>query len=882
MSTFVDASSAAATGTPPDIATKAADDMVLVILGTRCDDGPTYVTPSGWALLEYLEINATLQAGVYAKTMASAGEAFPDFSPSAGTIDRLAVAACAYRPAAGTIIQVSASDVQSQEDSNVVCPALTAANVSRRVVLTAIAAQLTFAEVSGWAEHVEIESGGGGQFSRVTVGQQSIASSSPNPGSVTVVASDSTYNLGFQVALYDQPAGLDHFTVEKTSPVGTPKINTNIQLTITARTAGGTVYTDFVDTVDVSSANATISSGGGTTAAFTAGVLVHTIQVSSVEEGAVIDVEDTDTGLATGSSDPIPVWDLAATVEPGRVLLSFSSPVGDTSVRIHRSEFGPGFTPAVTEPNSIDDLIADLGWDLDGSATNPGKDELIAYRHLFDMTSGYGLLEGAGERYGYNDEAVGLVGNSAKVILGATLPPADSDTEIDDYFQATVAPLLDLQDGSGFTERQFRGFECSMRDLARVVKLVQNRGSFGGVQVIPASAFGKFGAFGGRFGEIHVTKEMLRTAGADANGDYLGITSYGGGLDQNAVGRGSYGWGLWLNGVDATTDPDRFYGPNLPTNMLTGVGHDHEEDWILFPDEKIIVCYRGGTGFGWPDQSAFIEAFEDLLAGIVSDASYGDEDPGASWTTASEAAAGFTAGTCAAFEAAYNGGSGVIIRNGRIVHQWGNNTPGDIASASKGLLCLLLLRKFADHTLIDTVAGGATTYEAYQVEPGVPASFVVEFYDSGGLMFASNEVTATPEAAQRARSAELVARNGWTDTLDRGGDQFVLIGLATEEGPDAASPWSPVGDGSDTLKVRLQDVTSADGRYLRCRIRKQVRGAGKTANLSVELRSPDGSTVLEDWGQTDIGTTNTLYEQDLEPLGNLSGEHQVWFIPSTS
>lgn len=125
----------------------------------------------------------------------------------------------------------------------------------------------------------------------------------------------------------------------------------------------------------------------------------------------------------------------------------------------------------------------------------------------------------------------------------------------------------------------------------------------------------------------------------------------------------------------------------------------------------------------------------------------------------------------------------------------------------------------------------------------------------------------------------ILDRGGWTDTLDVATDAAVLAGLQAPGAQDAKSPANPTG--SEILKVRVADLVSADGRFLRYGLKKLILGPNRVVNVTVQLRSPDGSTTLDEWVHSDISLTHAEFSRDIS-AETVSGQHQVWFIPSVS
>lgn len=109
---------------------------------------------------------------------------------------------------------------------------------------------------------------------------------------------------------------LTEFTFET---IANQQVDNGFLVTVKARNQFGQVMTSFVDTVDFSS-DGSLSAGGGTSAAFTAGVLVHEVEFDAIDDDISLSVEDTDTGLITGQSNTFDIVDAGQFPPPGFVI----------------------------------------------------------------------------------------------------------------------------------------------------------------------------------------------------------------------------------------------------------------------------------------------------------------------------------------------------------------------------------------------------------------------------------------------------------------------------------------------------------------------------------------------------------------------------------
>jgi len=125
---------------------------------------------------------------------------------------------------------------------------------------------------------------------------------------VTVTDTSNAAVTGTSSAITVGPAALDHFQVRNASgnAIGLQTAGTAFALKITAQDQFGNTQTGFAGTVDVTS-NRTISAGGGTTAAFTNGVLAsHSVTLTQSGANSTVTVTKTG-GTAAGTSNAFTV-----------------------------------------------------------------------------------------------------------------------------------------------------------------------------------------------------------------------------------------------------------------------------------------------------------------------------------------------------------------------------------------------------------------------------------------------------------------------------------------------------------------------------------------------------------------------------------------------
>lgn len=215
----------------------------------------------------------------------------------------------------------------------------------------------------------------------------------------------------------------------------------------------------------------------------------------------------------------------------------------------------------------VDAPVQLAGWKL------REEDQGMTFRHLADMTSGFGRAEPPGAAWAYNDFAINLYAHSLKRIFG---------TSLDKAFTDRLAPLQ-FQDGAFFGSREGLGVSASPRDFARLGWCWLQRGNWRGRQIIPRKLFEDCV-------RPSVPATLPRTAGEGE--DYLGIGSYGGGTDQMSHGPGVYGFNFWFNERVPGT---RYYvWPSLPRDAYQANGMWNRHTVTVIPSWRMVVVVRNG------------------------------------------------------------------------------------------------------------------------------------------------------------------------------------------------------------------------------------------------------------------------------------------------
>lgn len=223
---------------------------------------------------------------------------------------------------------------------------------------------------------------------------------------------------------------------------------------------------------------------------------------------------------------------------------------------------------------SVDQSIADFGWDLQG------KDRDITFRHLGAMTSGYMRPEGPGEAWAYNDFAIQLYQKTLFDKVYQDEPDAAANAP--ERFGA-----LGLEDGLDFSKDK-RRLRASVRDFARIAQFWMNRGVWNGEQVLPARYFDEFMG-------PQTPKDLPDSADGET-ADYLGIGSYGGGSAHfTRYGAGVYGFNWWFNETGGK-HPDARLWPDAPADTVMAIGAGGNCAAIIPSLGIVLVNAKGDWG----------------------------------------------------------------------------------------------------------------------------------------------------------------------------------------------------------------------------------------------------------------------------------------------
>jgi hypothetical protein len=230
------------------------------------------------------------------------------------------------------------------------------------------------------------------------------------------------------------------------------------------------------------------------------------------------------------------------------------------------------------------------------------SDQTMTFRHLADMMSGYACddrdasnnLLPPGSRWAYNDYAIQLYARTLDRVFGGNggLPSGSLAALVAAGDQRFTVPLQ-FQDGVLFESSKGR-VRSSPRDFARMGWLWLNRGGWNGNQLLPRHFFDDYLKADVPLGTPETVNNM-----AD---DYLGVGSYGGGINQGD-GQGIYGFNWWYN--QCLTAPPRvpplLTWPAAPADTYMALGRAGKDGMVVFPSLGMIVAAYNDSVAAWGD-----------------------------------------------------------------------------------------------------------------------------------------------------------------------------------------------------------------------------------------------------------------------------------------
>ena len=216
----------------------------------------------------------------------------------------------------------------------------------------------------------------------------------------------------------------------------------------------------------------------------------------------------------------------------------------------------------------------------------------MTFRHLCNMTSGYGLPEEPGRAWGYNDRGIALKrmllygytksGKGPYGVFGEDSAAAQAHPDRLGALQFEDNP--DFRGGSG---------RLSVRDFARIGWFWHHKGNWQGRQLLPPYRFDQFM-------KPQVAVNLPRTEGG--NNDYLNVWPDGGGTNQTPHGRGAYGFNWWFN-------PQQRLLKDVPSDIIHANGNWNKRALTIFPSLDLVVVWNEGP---WKQNGEGPDVIPDL------------------------------------------------------------------------------------------------------------------------------------------------------------------------------------------------------------------------------------------------------------------------------
>jgi uncharacterized repeat protein (TIGR01451 family) len=313
--TYVSSASARGNTVATLAVTKPAGVLVtdLMVAGVVINGGaaPTITAPAGWTLLQRTSATGISQA-VYYKFATTAEPATYTWTFSAN--QRVVVGITAFEGVdIGSPVNASAAQANAASTS-AIAPSVTATLPNTMLVgLFGVAARTAFTPPGGMTERYDRQTGSSGGNPPVTAcGDTAAFAAVGATGTRTAVSGTAGINIGSLIAL--APSTLDHFSVEASpggGAIGTQTVNTPFNILITARDSSNAVIPSYNGTVNITSTG-TLSSGGGTTAAFAGGQLTRSVTISNTGNFTITATDSagtyrTGTTVVTGTSNTFTV-----------------------------------------------------------------------------------------------------------------------------------------------------------------------------------------------------------------------------------------------------------------------------------------------------------------------------------------------------------------------------------------------------------------------------------------------------------------------------------------------------------------------------------------------------------------------------------------------
>ncbi|MGB2823023.1 MAG: serine hydrolase, partial [Phycisphaerae bacterium] len=319
------------------------------------------------------------------------------------------------------------------------------------------------------------------------------------------------------------------------------------------------------------------------------------------------------------------------------------------------------------------------------------KDRDITFRHLANQTSCYGLIERPGTAYAYNDWQMALFWDTLFLkVYGATY-----DTVDDKVLRPLLTAPIGCEDkptmmAFGAKDRAGR-VAISPRDFCRFGLLYLRGGKWRDRQLIGAR-FTKMA--GGEPVPNAIPRAGNKAAEMIPHQRSIGSRNI---PDNQTDHMGSYSWLWWTNGVDRA---GKRHWADAPTDTFGAFGHGGIRAMVILPSLDLIVSWNDSKTRGRERENGALK----LLVTAVRQRQTGERGPsGGRGNDRASAAPSVSAGAWEEAKAAdvgmdeailikardyalTGGGSGCIVRHGRLVMKWGDQGRRyDLKSTTKSI-----------------------------------------------------------------------------------------------------------------------------------------------------------------------------------------------------
>ncbi|MBN1124613.1 MAG: hypothetical protein JXA82_06370 [Sedimentisphaerales bacterium] len=237
---------------------------------------------------------------------------------------------------------------------------------------------------------------------------------------------------------------------------------------------------------------------------------------------------------------------------------------------------------------SLDQKV--MEWEPRLRSLNSGlefKDRDIAWRHLANQISCYGVQEKPGTAYDYNDWQMALFFDTLFLKLyGATFTTVDKTV-----LHPILTDVLQCQDNPTFigfgTEDRPGRMAISCRDFARFGLLYLRQGKWKDKQLLSSKTV-KMAISNPLPNSIPRSASFEKGQEAEMIAGQRSIGSRN--IPDNQTDHmGSYSWLWWINGVDRE---GRRHWPDVPIDAFGAFGHGGMRAMVVLPGLDVIICWN--------------------------------------------------------------------------------------------------------------------------------------------------------------------------------------------------------------------------------------------------------------------------------------------------